>query len=129
MVPAEKPDPGAAADDVTRDSGAASKSAPPQTYLRLGSSGRRVTVMAARDFPIVSVLLGEDAYWQFSRTFWQARKPAWWRLRARPVWRAQGSELEVKRLRLVAMADEVLGPVPAPGTLVPPTRHRWYRSS
>src|SRR5690348_5293772 len=107
MTLGEKPDPRRTDGHVTpRYRGAAPECEALHGDLELASSGRRVAVIAARDFPTVSALLGEDACWQFARLFWRDRRPARWHVRRHRAWRAEEPELEQKRQRLIAMSVE-----------------------
>jgi hypothetical protein len=86
-------------------------------WMLLASSGWHVRLSDVLDQPTTGVLVTEDACWQFAMRDWESRRPRPWRPSARREWRAEGTRLEDKRLRLVEMTRQVrtLRPKSAPG--------------
>lgn len=78
---------------------------PPATsdgWLTLSSSGRAVQVIDARDDPLTSLLVSEDACWSFAVEDWRHRQPRRWQRAARRAWLGEAAVLVAKRDRLVA---------------------------
>lgn len=78
---------------------------PPATlegWLTLASSGRAVQVIDARDDPLTSLLVSEDACWSFAVEDWRHRQPRRWQRAARRAWLGEAAVLVAKRDRLVA---------------------------
>ncbi|MGH8862968.1 MAG: hypothetical protein ACRDVG_17315 [Jatrophihabitantaceae bacterium] len=48
----------------------------------------------------------EDLCWQIALDGWKARRPRWWRMRARAAWRGDGETVQAERDRVALMARE-----------------------
>jgi hypothetical protein len=74
-------------------------------YLRLASVGQCLPVVEF-DRPGVAVVVVEDLCWRIALEGWKARRPRWWRRRARAAWRGDGAGVQAERDRVALMARE-----------------------
>lgn len=87
-----------------------------QTGLYLASIYRSVQVSDALYNPSIGVLISEDVCLRSAVAEWQSRKPSCLSRRARHAWRAEATEFEEKRLRLVELAVAAGLSVPSAAT-------------
>lgn len=76
-------------------------------WLTLASSGRAVQVIDARDDPLTSLLVTEDACWLFAVEDWRRRQPHRWQRAARRAWSSEAAALVAKRDRLTALTAQL----------------------
>lgn len=87
-----------------------------QAGLYLASIYRSVQVSDVLYNPSIGVLISEDVCLRSAVAEWQARKPSRLNRRAWHAWRAEATEFEDKRLRLVELAVAAGLSVPAAAT-------------
>ncbi len=76
--------------------------------LRFDSLGTHIPATVVADSPTLLVVAIEDVCWRLAMDNWRAQRPPRWHRTAHRAWQARYQQLDDKRERLQALADEAL---------------------